>query len=157
MAFSYLPKVFTLALADKLKAAGSKVKSVVAHPGYSATNLQSSSIAMGDIVAYVGAKIIAQTAEDGTLGILTCALQPDVANGAYYGPKRFSGPAVELTPKSLCTDKADHDMLWRASSEAVGDFTVSAPAHQLKNCKTCEDLCAVHNKLWTRSRLSMYY
>merc|ERR1719201_1742155 len=39
--------VFTLALADKLEAAGSKVKSVVGHPGYAATNLQASSTGVG--------------------------------------------------------------------------------------------------------------
>ena len=97
---------------------------MVGHPGYAATNLQASSTGVGQIVTYLGQKIIAQTAEDGTLGILICALQPGVENGAYYGPERLSGPAVALIPKSLSTDEADHDMLWQASSEAVGDFTV---------------------------------
>ena len=99
---------------------------MVGHPGYAATNLQASSMGVGQIATYLGQKIIAQTAEDedGTLGILICALQPGVHNGAFYGPKRFSGPAIALIPKSLSTDKADHDMLWEASSEAVGDFTV---------------------------------
>ena len=54
---------------------GSKVKSVVGHPGYAATNLQASSTGVGDFVTYLGHKIIAQTSEDGTLGILICALQ----------------------------------------------------------------------------------
>ena len=117
--------MFTLALADKIKVAGSKVKSVVAHPGYAATSLQTTSTAMGSIVTSMGNRVMAQTAEDGTLGILICALQPDVANGDYYGPTGMTGPAVKLPPRSLCTDKADHEMLWKASSAAVGDFVVA--------------------------------
>ena len=120
------PKVFSLALADKLKAAGSKVKCLVAHPGYATTNLQSTSTSMGAIITSLGAMAMAQTAEDGTLGILVCSLQPDMANGEYYGPKGMTGPAVKLSPLALCTDKADHAMLWEASCEAVGDFTVRA-------------------------------
>ena len=123
--FSRVTKVFTLALAEKLKAVGSKVKSAVAHPGYAATSLQTTSTSMNGLVTSLGNGAVAQTAEDGTLGILICSFHPDVENGAYYGPKGMTGLAVKLPLKSLCTDKADHDMLWRASCKAVGDFAVA--------------------------------
>ena len=82
--------IFGLELDRRLRAAGSPVISVLAHPGYSATNLQSTG-PTGIMKAFlaVGNRLLAQNAEQGALPALYAATAPDVDGGDYYGPDGF--------------------------------------------------------------------
>lgn len=119
--------VFTYALAKKLEAKGSNVKAMVAHPGLSATSLQDTTVKdggsghgfMGFLMRY------SQSAEDGAMGILRCACDPEAKSGDFYGPSggktAFSGPAVHLTPELYLHDDKSIETLWAASNAAIGE------------------------------------
>ena len=113
--------VFGLELARRLKAAGSPVKSLLAHPGYTATNLQLSGPtgAMQTILRF-GNKLFAQDVEPGTLPQLYAATAADVENGAFYGPDGFrelrgSPTRVETAGRAKKEDTGRK--LWDASQE----------------------------------------
>jgi len=83
-------------LQRRLTLAGSPVRSVAAHPGYSSTNLQKNMGAsiikpFQDLVARAG--LFIQTAEAGACPTLMTATDPDLPGGSYVGP---SGPG-EMT------------------------------------------------------------
>src|SRR5256885_5869235 len=79
--------IFGLELDRRLRAAGSPVISVLAHPGYSATNLQSTG-PTGIMKAFLalGNRAFAQSAEQGALPTLYAAAAPDVEGGENYDP-----------------------------------------------------------------------
>eukprot|EP00121_Abeoforma_whisleri_P015637 Awhi_evm1s14393 len=115
------------ALADKLAAKrDSKVKSLLAHPGYAATKLQASAATNGDLMSYMSSVYnVAQSPEDGALGILKCAVEPTATNGTFYGPYAYFlgmatyGDAVELSrDHELLADSAlNKDLVWSASEK----------------------------------------
>src|SRR3954452_12212456 len=79
--------MFALELDRRLRAAGSPIKSLAAHPGYSATNLQSAAVPTIDrLVMVVTNKILAQDAEIGALCQLYAATNPEAESGMYIGP-----------------------------------------------------------------------
>jgi NAD(P)-dependent dehydrogenase (short-subunit alcohol dehydrogenase family) len=87
--------VFTVELNRRLRAAGAGVLSLGAHPGYSATNLQTSGPGMGGGGSFsrltgkaVGliTPLVGQSAERGALPALRAAVDPGAAGGEYYGP-----------------------------------------------------------------------
>ena len=94
----------------RLESAGSQLKAVAAHPGYSATNLQyRSGSRIQDMVMRAAEKIpmLVQPAERGALPVLYAATVQDVPGGAYVGP---DGPG-ELTgfPKLVGSSGASKD------------------------------------------------
>ena len=115
--------VFTLALADRLRARGSKVLAACAAPGLAATNLQVSTAADG---GFGDAWIMrfAQSAEDGTMPLLTCMAAAGVESGAFFEPAGMAGPAKkgDLAAEKLSGDKAARAMLWRESEAACGEW-----------------------------------
>ena len=81
--------LFALELDRRLRAAGSTVKSVAAHPGYAATNLQSAAAPLVDrLVMKLGNAAVAQNDEMGALPPLYAATEPGLEGGAYVGPGR---------------------------------------------------------------------
>lgn len=79
--------LFALALERRLLAIGMPVKSVLAHPGYSATNLQSSGpTGIAKAVMRVSNALVAPSAEMGALPTLYAATSPDVQGGDFIGP-----------------------------------------------------------------------
>ncbi|CAE7487528.1 unnamed protein product [Symbiodinium natans] len=116
--------VFTYGLHEKLAARGSKVRSLCAHPGGSATNL-ANGLKHGccaDCLIGCLMPCFAQSPEDGTMGLLKCMVAPDAESGVLYGPKNSgtSGPAVPNPPKAYENDPKAVEMLWRTSEEATG-------------------------------------
>src|SRR6478752_1667965 len=78
--------LFVLELQRRLTAAGSPVRSLGAHPGYAATNLQShSGKPLTDTFMKVGNKVFAQTDANGALPSLYAASQ-DLPGASYVGP-----------------------------------------------------------------------
>lgn len=108
----------------------SKVKSIACHPGGSSTNLGNDF--SSDLPFYerwiiqILLKLFIQTAEDGTMGLLTGMMATDAQSGILYGPKNgLYGPAVPNPPKDYETDPVAQKMLWDTSEATTGTtFTV---------------------------------
>lgn len=115
---------FALELDRRLRVAGSAIKSVLAHPGYTATNLQSTGPtgAMKAVMA-VGNRLIAQTAERGALPTLYAATAPDVEGGQYIGPDGFGELRGHPRRVEVIAEGRDLEVgrrLWAVSEELTG-------------------------------------
>jgi len=116
---------FGLELDRRLRAAGSSVRSVLAHPGYSATNLQSTGpTGIMKALMSVSNRVVAQSAERGALPTLYAATAGGVEGGEYYGPDgiaeiRGGHPKrVEVIPEGR--DPEVGRRLWDVSEELTG-------------------------------------
>ncbi|WP_031524957.1 oxidoreductase [Streptomyces sp. NRRL F-5123] len=116
--------LFGWELHRRLSAAGSRVRSVLAHPGYSSTGLQTSA-PVGRVKFVFGRLLLplAQTSEQGALPQLYAATDPQARGGELYGPDgmgelRGAPKRVELAPRA--TDPAAAGRLWQLSEELTG-------------------------------------
>ena len=115
-------------LARRLEARGATCMSLAAHPGFSATELQTQSARMeGSGLRerfWQGInKVFAQTAREGALPTLYAATSPDAVNGGYYGPSRFGeswGPPKAVDSTEAARNRADAERLWELSEKLVG-------------------------------------
>jgi NAD(P)-dependent dehydrogenase (short-subunit alcohol dehydrogenase family) len=113
--------VFGVELDRRLRAAGSPVTSVLAHPGFASTNLPSSS-GRGVVasVLRLGNSLVAQSAERGARGQLLAATAPGVEGGQFYGPGGLTGlwgdPVLLRIPASA-GDPETGRRLWEVSTE----------------------------------------
>jgi NAD(P)-dependent dehydrogenase (short-subunit alcohol dehydrogenase family) len=111
--------LFTKELQRRLDGAGSPIKAVVAHPGYSATNLQGQTgNRMGTRFWDAGNRLLATTAEFGARQTLYAASQ-DLPGNAFVGP-RFAmrgptGPSAFRSP--LARDGVKAAALWELSEQ----------------------------------------
>ncbi len=126
--------LFSQELQRRFDAAGVAATSVAAHPGYTATNLQSTGVRMpggsrihtvADYAMRVLNPLVGMDVEEGVLPQVHAAVG-DVEGGSYWGPQGFRemrgpvGPAA-IDPKAR--DRASAAMLWDLSVEATGvDF-----------------------------------
>lgn len=78
--------MFAMELQRRLAAIGSPLRSVAAHPGYAATDLQSHTETPLDRVMWIGNRFFAQSAARGALPTLYAATVPTLAGGSYVGP-----------------------------------------------------------------------
>lgn len=79
--------MLALELQRRLTTVRSPIRSTVAHPGYSATNLQLHSESPADrVLGLVNRTPLVQSAQLGALPILYAATVPDLRGGAYVGP-----------------------------------------------------------------------
>ncbi|MBO0840173.1 MAG: SDR family NAD(P)-dependent oxidoreductase [Sciscionella sp.] len=116
--------LFALELHRRLRAANVPMISAIAHPGYAATNLQTSSpTGLHNIGGRIGNVLIAQSAAAGAWNELYVATAPGVEGGQYYGPDRFRGlrghPAL-AKPDRKATDPELAKRLWERSEELTG-------------------------------------
>jgi NAD(P)-dependent dehydrogenase (short-subunit alcohol dehydrogenase family) len=115
---------FGLELDRRLRAAGSPVKSVLAHPGYTATNLQSTGpTGVMKALMAVSNRVVAQGAEQGALPTLYAATAPDVEGGEYFGPDGFQelrGGPTRVRVITEASDPAVGKRLWEVSEELTG-------------------------------------
>lgn len=100
------------------------VKSLLAHPGFALTSLQTTSAKSGgmDVSSPFMAK--AQSAEDGALGILRACADPEAASGNFYGPEQWAGFPDLITPEALLFDPKNVQTNWDGCQAAVGKFTL---------------------------------
>jgi NAD(P)-dependent dehydrogenase (short-subunit alcohol dehydrogenase family) len=116
--------VFGLELDRRLRAAGSPIISVLAHPGYSATNLQSSGpTGIAVLAMKVGNALVAQKAERGVLPQLYAATAPNVRGGQYFGPSGFQelrGDPTEVQAVPEAHDPEIARRLWTVSEQLTG-------------------------------------
>ncbi|MFJ5308290.1 oxidoreductase [Streptomyces sp. NPDC088350] len=124
--------LFTLELQRRLTETGSRVRSLAAHPGWAATNLQSHT---GNPVAHalmaVGNKVVAQDDKGGALPTLFAATQ-DLPGASYVGPSgpmEMRGAPTLVGRSAAASDVAAAKRLWTASEELTGvRFPVGAAA-----------------------------
>ena len=110
--------MFGVELHQRLKTKQSNTISVLAHPGYTATNLQNNMGIQGKIMNF----LFAQKLQMGILPTLRAATDPNVKGGEYYGPERmgnFRGYPVlnELNPVAL--DSSLNQRLWKVSEDLI--------------------------------------
>ena len=124
--------VFGLELDRRLRAAGSPVISVLAHPGYSATNLQTSGPPFPvSALLRISNALIAQSASKGALPQLYAATAPGVEGGEFIGPDGFRearGTPTEVQPVKRARDEQTARLLWDVSEELTGVRYLPAPA-----------------------------
>ena len=115
--------MFAYELDRRLRAAGSPIRAVAAHPGYAATELQSRTESVMDAVMKVGNRLVAQSAQAGALPTLYAATMPDVSGGDYYGPDGLG--ELHGYPRRVGSSKASHNQtvartLWEQSEALTG-------------------------------------
>lgn len=122
---------FTAALHHKLQACNSKVKALVAHPGFANTELQVTTGKAGGMATWYGwfTKYISQSAEDGAMGIISCTALKEAQSGAFYGPGKsisaMKGLAKPFALEAKYDNEATRELLWSKSCEAIGkDFEI---------------------------------
>jgi len=116
--------LFGLELDRRLRAAGMPMKSLLAHPGYSATNLQSTGpTGPMKLAMKVTNRLVAQSAEMGALNQLYAATDPRAESGQYIGPKGRSetkGYPSLVQPVEAAKNHDTASRVWRISEELTG-------------------------------------
>ena len=123
--------IFTFALRDKINAAGSKVKAVVAHPGICKSQLAASGPIgnkyLPSFLLPMMTVMLMQSTENGTLGIVRGSCADDTDNGDFFGPSRpgypyvFWGFAHKRKPeKFFAEDKKQKENVWTWCENATG-------------------------------------
>lgn len=122
---------FAAALKARIDEAGLPIKSLLAHPGLAATELQSTSVSEGGMGKWFTKQFMkmAQSFEDGSLGILSGIAHPEARSGQFWGPGsgNFSmkGKAKPFDFERFYDNPDTRDLLWTQSEEAIGrSFTI---------------------------------
>ncbi len=125
--------LFAFELDRRLRAAGSAIRSLGAHPGYSATNLQSAAPPMVDrLVMVVTNRLLAQDVKMGVLPELYAATYPGLEGGTYIGPDGIAeqrGHPEPVGTSGAARDEEAARRLWAVSEELTGvTFELPVPA-----------------------------
>jgi NAD(P)-dependent dehydrogenase (short-subunit alcohol dehydrogenase family) len=116
--------LFTLELDRRLRAAGSPLRSLAAHPGYAATNLQSTGpTGLAKQFAQLGNVLLAQSARQGALPQLYAATAAQAQSGQYIGPDwpgELRGHPTVVKPSRRAQDPETARRLWELSEELTG-------------------------------------
>jgi len=128
--------LFCFELERRAGVAGTDLESMAAHPGYAATNLQSSGpgIAAERWAMWVANRLIGQSADMGALPTLYAATVPDLPGGTFVGPDAWGG--MRGHPRVVSASRRAYDTevagrLWAVSEELTGvhyQFDAAAPA-----------------------------
>ncbi|MGA3353828.1 MAG: oxidoreductase [Acidimicrobiales bacterium] len=116
--------LFGLELDRRLRAAGVPVRSVLAHPGWSSTNLQTSGpTGLMKQLMRIGNRVLAQSAAMGALSQLYAAVDPGAESGCFYGPSglgELRGYPAQVQPVVAAKDEETARRLWELSEELTG-------------------------------------
>ena len=113
--------LFTSELQRRLTLAGSPLRSVAAHPGYSHTNLQGASgRKVGDALMSAATRVVATSADFGAQQTLYAASQ-DLPGNTFIGP-RFGqfGRSQPTFRSGAARDTATANALWDLSEQLTG-------------------------------------
>ncbi|MEO0590392.1 MAG: oxidoreductase [Pseudomonadota bacterium] len=117
--------MFALELDRRLTAAGSPIKSIACHPGYSDTKLQTSGPSLPFKLMYtISNALIAQPAKLGAWPTALAATDPRAVSGGYYGPTGpfdARGSVGDAIIEKRALDEAVAKRLWEVSEELVGE------------------------------------
>ena len=116
---------FAFELQRRATAAGSKLLSAAAHPGWAATDLYHKGARVGNAtlqekVMTLPTRYLAQSSFDGALPTMYAATAPEVPPGAYIGPsKRMEtvGPPTIVQGNARSRDEGDARRLWEVSEK----------------------------------------
>jgi NAD(P)-dependent dehydrogenase (short-subunit alcohol dehydrogenase family) len=123
--------LFALELQRRAVAADLTLRSMAAHPGYAATNLQHAGPQLdAGLLSRLTAPawsvsnhLFGQSPRDGALPTLYAATEPDLSGGSLIGPGGFASlrgaPALE-TPSGAALDEGTARRLWEVSEELTG-------------------------------------
>ena len=113
--------LFTSELQRRLDAAGSPLRALAAHPGYSATNLQGQTgNRIGSAAMLAANRLMATPAEFGARQTLFAASQ-ELPGDTYVGPRFGSrGPTGPTWRSPLARDRKRARELWTLSEELTG-------------------------------------
>lgn len=116
--------VFALELHRRLRSNGFGMRSILAHPGYTATNLQSSGPSgVSKLFMKVGNRVMAQDVAMGALPQIYAAAGADVESGQFWGPdgrRETKGFPTLVEPKVEARDRETARRLWDVSEELTG-------------------------------------
>ncbi|EPQ78170.1 oxidoreductase [Mycobacterium marinum] len=113
--------LFTSELQKRLDAAGSPLRALAAHPGFSHTNLQGASgRKLGDAVVSFGTRLIATDADFGARQTLYAASQ-DLPGNTYVGPRfGYVGPTRSVGRSRRAKNAVTAATLWELSEQLTG-------------------------------------
>jgi NAD(P)-dependent dehydrogenase (short-subunit alcohol dehydrogenase family) len=113
--------LFTSELHRRLTEAGSPVRSLAAHPGYSHTNLQGhSGRRLGDMAMAIGGRYFATDADFGARQTLYAASQ-DLAGDTFVGPRSgYLGRTQAVGRSPLARNAKTATALWELSEQLTG-------------------------------------
>ncbi|AXN51835.1 3-oxoacyl-[acyl-carrier-protein] reductase FabG [Mycobacterium marinum] len=113
--------LFTSELQKRLDAAGSPLRALAAHPGFSHTNLQGASgRKLGDAVVSFGTRLIATDADFGARQTLYAASQ-DLPGNTYVGPRfGYVGPTRSVGRSRRAKNAVAAAALWELSEQLTG-------------------------------------
>ncbi len=115
--------MFAYELEHRFVAANSSLRSMAAHPGYSATNLQSRTESFQDALMGLGNRFFAQGPEMGALPELHAATVPDLPGGLYIGPDGWGetwGHPIPVGSTAASHDREVQAALFTACEELTG-------------------------------------
>ena len=117
--------LFAQELHRRLEAAGSKIKSIACHPGYSDTSLQfKGPTGLFKAMYSVTNKVLAQSAKLGAYPTALAAADERAVSGGYYGPTGpfdARGPVGDAIIEKRAQSEATARRLWEVSEELVGE------------------------------------
>ncbi|MEU1873891.1 oxidoreductase [Streptomyces sp. NPDC019793] len=118
--------VFGVELDRRLRAAGSPIASVLAHPGLTRTNLTPRAWEhrgrLGRVIAWLGL-LATQSVEQGASPQLRAATEPGLSGGEFFGPAGLFETRGRVTEARLGREAADPAVgkrLWSAAEELTG-------------------------------------
>jgi NAD(P)-dependent dehydrogenase (short-subunit alcohol dehydrogenase family) len=117
--------VFGVELHRRLEAAGSPLRSFLAHPGYTATNLQTSATTpmWRFLLGRIGNPLVAQPVARGAEPLLFAATDPEARPGelvAPGGPGELRGDPAPGRLSATATDPEAGRRLWEMSEKDTG-------------------------------------
>lgn len=120
--------LFAFELDRRLRRRSATARSLAAHPGYAATNLQSAGPRMAgarlfERAAAIGNRILAQSAAMGALPTLYAATCSDAEGGDYIGPSgigEMKGHPRRVGASSRARDPEAAERLWAISEQLTG-------------------------------------
>ena len=112
---------FGLELDRRLRASGSSILSVLAHPGTARTELGKNGTATTNVVMRRFTPVLVRTGVQGCEAQLRAAVDPSVSGGEMYGPRwmAFGSPCIEV-PSRNGRDAEAARRLWNLSERATG-------------------------------------
>ncbi|MEM7688555.1 MAG: oxidoreductase [Pseudomonadota bacterium] len=117
--------LFAQELHRRLEAAGSRIKSIACHPGYSSTPLFSKTAnPVSRVAQMVSSKAFGQPQTRGAWPTVLAATDERAVSGGYYGPTGFfdaRGPVGDGIIEPRGRDAAVAKRLWEVSEKLVGE------------------------------------
>ncbi|HOZ56828.1 MAG TPA: SDR family NAD(P)-dependent oxidoreductase [Nakamurella multipartita] len=115
--------LFAVELDRRLQAAGSRARSLLAHPGWSATAVAQPEDGAGRMVVFSrrATALLGSSPASGARSEVAAATFPDLPGGSLVGPHFLvrGAPRARPAPKAM-TDPAQAGWLWSRSAELTG-------------------------------------